>query len=57
MPARWRDLAFLTDDAAEPLELLGHALVQLDHVVERVGDLAVHAFQVDRQADGEVALA
>src|SRR5207244_3869301 len=51
------DLAFLTDDSAEPLELVGHAAVELDDLVELVGDLAVEAFEVDGEAGGEVALA
>ena len=51
------DLAFLADDLGEPLELLGHLLVQADHFVEQAGDLAVDAIDVFGQADGEVAAA
>src|SRR5258706_14396015 len=50
------DLAFAADDAAEALELLGHALVQLDDIVEGVGDLAFEPVEIDRQACREVAL-
>ena len=53
MSARCADLSFLTDDAAEALELLGHPLVQLDDVVERVGNFAIDAFEVDRQTRTE----
>ena len=34
------DLAFLADDLADARELVRQARVQLDDVVERVGDLA-----------------
>src|SRR5690606_5915009 len=50
------DLAFLTDDAGDAAELAGHAFVELDDLVEGVGDLAVHAVEVDGEAGGEVAL-
>ena len=50
------DLALLADDLADARELLRRALLELDDVVERVGDLAGDAGVLDRQADGEVAL-
>jgi hypothetical protein len=51
------DLAFLADDDREPLELLGHLLLEDDDLVEQLGDLAVSAGQVLGQAHGEVAAA
>ena len=42
-PAALGDLAFLADDLGEPLELLGHLLVERDDFVEEAGDLAVDA--------------
>ena len=48
-------LAFAADDLADLLQLLGHALVGGDDVVEGVGDLAGEADLVARQADGEIA--
>ncbi len=50
------DLALLADDPADPLELLGHPLVQLDDFVERIGDLAGDARPVEGQPHGEVTL-
>ena len=50
------DLALLADHVAEPLELPGDPVVQLDDVVEGLGDLAIDAGQVARQADREVPL-
>src|SRR5207244_1216909 len=47
----------VTSDAAEPLQLLAHPLVLIDPVVEGVGDLAVHALQAHRKAQGEIAFA
>src|SRR5438477_111678 len=48
-------LSFLAAARAQALQLLGHALVQLDDFVERVRYLAGHAGPVDRQARREVA--
>ena len=48
------DLAFLADHLRDAVELAGEPLVQLDDVVEGLGDLAVDAGQVERQADGEI---
>ena len=50
-------LAVLADDLAGALELARHALVRGDDLVERVGDLAVEARLVARQAHGEIAVA
>ncbi len=50
------DLAFLADHPADPLQLVGHPLVELDHLIEGVGHLAGHARPVQRQADREVSL-
>ena len=50
------ELAFLADDAAEAGQLLGHPLVQLDDLVERVGDLAGDAGPLGRQADAGAPL-
>ena len=49
-------LAFLADDAAESRQLAGHALIELDDVVERVGHLAGHAGPVERQTGPAAAL-
>ena len=54
--ARW-DVAFASDHAADPIELLGYALVGIDDVVEDVGDLAGDAGQIGGQAHRPVALA
>ena len=51
-----RDLAFLADRPADAVELTDHLLVEFQDVVERVGDLAVHAGPVHRHPNGEVAL-
>ncbi len=48
-------LALAADDLADALELLGHALVGGDDLVEGVGDLAGDADVVAGHADGEVA--
>ena len=48
-------LAFLADQLADPLELLRHALVGGDDLVEGVGDLAGDAELVARHADREIA--
>ena len=48
-------LAFAADALADALELLRHALVGGDDLVERVGDLAFDAEPVARHADREVA--
>jgi hypothetical protein len=52
-----RDLALLADDAAEAVQFPRHALVQLDHVVKGVGNLAGDAGPSHRQASGEIAFA
>src|SRR5262245_28234475 len=48
-------LAFATHDMADALELLRHALVGGDDLVEGVGNLAEDPDLVARHADGEVA--
>ena len=50
------ELAFLADDAREARQLLLLARVELDHVVEGVGDLAAKAWPIERQPDGSIAL-
>ncbi len=50
------DLALAADHAPQALQLARHALVQLDDVVERVGDLAGDARPLHRQPGREVAL-
>ena len=50
------ELAFLAHHAAEPRQLGLRAGVQFHHVVEGVGDLAVDAGPVERQAHRGVAL-
>ena len=52
-----RELALAPDHAADAVELLGHALVGVDDVVEDVGDLAGDSGQIGRQAHRPVALA
>ena len=49
------ELAFLADHAAEARQLLLLARVELDHVVEGVGDLAPQTRPVEGQADRGVA--
>ena len=39
-------LAFLADDAREPLEFFGDLLVETDHLVEQHSDLAILAAQI-----------
>jgi hypothetical protein len=48
------DLAFLADDARQPLEFVGHRLFDGDDFVEQCGYLAVSAREIVRQADREV---
>ena len=48
--------ALLADDPAQPGQFAGHALVQLDDLVERVGHLAGDAGPVERQAHAWFAL-
>src|SRR6185312_2603748 len=50
-------LAFLAHLLAKARQLLGHALVQLHHLVEGLGDLALEAGPFHRQAHAAVALA
>jgi hypothetical protein len=40
-PRPLTDLSLLADLVTEPFELLGHPLIEFDHVVEGVGDFAV----------------
>ena len=47
--------AFAADHLADPLELLGHALVGGDDLIEGVGDLAHDADAVAGHAHGEIA--
>ena len=62
LPAGGRDLralielAFLADDGGDALDLRRGALVELEDVVQRVGDLPLHADELHRHAHGEVAL-
>ena len=51
------DPALAPDRAADPAKLLGRALVQLDDVVEGLGDGSRDAGLAFRQADTEVAVA
>src|SRR5262245_25822791 len=39
------DLTVTSYDSTDPLHLFGQAVIDLDHVVERVGDLSVHPAQ------------
>ncbi len=50
------DLAFLADRAADPGEFARHAFVQLENIVERVGDLARDPGLVNRQANRKIAV-
>ena len=52
--ARCAELALRADHGAQALELARHALVELDDLVEGVGDPAVEAVEVIGQADREV---
>jgi hypothetical protein len=48
-------LAVAPDHLPDPVELLCHALVGGNDLVERVGDLAHQADLIARHADGEIA--
>ena len=48
------DLALLPHDPADPLQLVGHPFVELDHLVEGVGHLPGHARPVERQPHREI---
>ena len=50
------DLALLAHHPADPFQLVGHPLVELDHFIERVGDFAGDARPVKRQPNREIAL-
>ena len=50
-----RDLAFFADHAAHAFKLGGHALVELDHVVERIGNFAFEAGPGQREPRRKVA--
>jgi len=50
------DLALLADNVAEAFDFLGHALVELDHIIERIGDFAVEPCQIYGKPDGEIPL-
>ncbi|HEV7159367.1 MAG TPA: hypothetical protein VGN38_13500 [Caulobacteraceae bacterium] len=51
------DLALASDHLAEALELLGHPVVEFDHFIEGLGDLAIGPGQPARQAHREIAAA
>src|SRR5262249_56178103 len=50
------ELALLADDPGEALELARHLLVDLEDIVQRVGDAASDPGPLDREAGAEVAL-
>src|SRR5262245_24971486 len=50
------ELALLADNLAEALDFLAHALVELDHIIERVGNFAVESGQVYGKPDREIPL-
>ena len=50
-----RDAPFLAHDLADPVEFLGHALVDADDLVKGIGDLSRQSRPVIRQPDGEIA--
>ena len=52
---RWRVLPFAADHLADAFELLRHALVGGDDLVEGVGDLALDPEIVAAHAHGEIA--
>ena len=54
--ARWLILPSLPTARLMRVELARHPLVELEDVVERVGDLARHPGLVHRQAGGEIAI-
>jgi len=49
------EFALLADHAADPFQLGSEALVDFDHLVEGVGDLAVEPHQVVRHPVAQVA--
>src|SRR5215469_10555300 len=50
------DLALLPDNAAEAFDFLAHALIELDHIIERVGNFAVEPDQVYGKPNREIPL-
>src|SRR6185436_10363438 len=50
------ELPFLPDDRGDPLDLVGEPLVELDDLVQRVGDLPRGPGELHRHAHAEVAL-
>jgi hypothetical protein len=50
-----RNLPLAADEPIDPGELLGHPLIELDCVVEGVGDLSVEPGRVRPQAEVERA--
>ena len=50
------ELAFLANLLAQSRELVGHAPVEVDHVVECLGELALDSGPVERESHGAVAL-
>src|SRR5258708_35788987 len=49
------ELAFLADELRDARDLCNFRLLELDDVVERLGDLAVDAGQIERHARGKIA--
>ncbi|WP_348628588.1 hypothetical protein [Mesorhizobium sp. WSM3864] len=54
--AAFADAAVLADDPAQPRKFSRHLIVQLDDLIECVGDLAVQPFIRILDADGEVTV-
>src|SRR5919197_1178291 len=50
-----RDLAFTSNDDADSLQFLDQPPVDLDHVIERIGDFPIYPGPIVWQAYGEIA--
>ena len=53
--AAFADLALFADHLGEPVEFSGQALIEVGDVIERFGDFAVEAGQVEGETDGKIA--
>src|SRR5262249_29853078 len=50
------DVALLADNAAEAFDFFAHALIKLDHIIERVGNVTFESGQVYGKPDREIPL-
>jgi hypothetical protein len=50
------DLALLADNVAKAFDFLAHALIELDHIIERDGNFAVESGQADLFLSGYLGI-